>query len=196
MLTLTVVNRMLAVMGQAPINTLQSGNRWLGPCLGALNNENVQVQSKGYWFNTDITTFSPSAADGRVYLPSDIIGLMSVDIPVKQVSQRGPHLYDNKNGTEIFDTDVKLEIRRLVPFEKLPEVAANAVATRAIHWAQLTYDGDPGKVAKLEQYMREADIALNTEQTNQSRSNLIDSNRSIQMIRTFRRRTGNRIPIR
>jgi hypothetical protein len=195
MLKLTVVNRMLATLGQAPLNSLSSNSRWLGACLSALDQSDVEVQSRGWWFNEETVTLQPSALDSRIYLPGDTASV-SGDIVGNGIVQRGNRLYDLKNGTDLFTQEVTVTLRRQVPFEELPEQAANWIAAEAVYWFQTTYDGDEAKTRRLDAIRQAARMMFKAEDTTQRGANLVDSNRNVQLVRSFSRRQGYRIPTR
>ena len=196
MLKLTVVNRMLATLGQAPLNSLSSNSRWLGACLSALDQADAEGQSRGWWFNEEKITLQPSAVDSRIYLPGDTSSVTPHDLIDHGVVQRGDKLYDLANGTDLFTKEVTVTLRRRIPFEQLPEQAADWIAAEAIYWFQSTYDGDEGKTRRLDSMRQMAYRTFKNEDTNQRKANLVDSNQQVQLIRSFSRRQGYRIPTR
>ena len=196
MLKLTVVNRMLATLGQAPLNSLSSNSRWLGACLSALDQADAEAQSRGWWFNEETVTLQPSAIDSRIYLPGDTSSVTPQSVVDNGVVQRGGRLYDLVNGTDIFTKEIKVTLRRRIPFEELPEQAADWIAAEAIYWFQSTYDGDEGKTRRLDAARQSARMMFKAEDTNQRKANIVDSNHQVQLIRSFSRRQGYRIPTR
>jgi hypothetical protein len=167
----------------------------LGACLSALDQSDVEVQSRGWWFNEETVTLQPSALDSRIYLPGDTASV-SGDIVGNGIVQRGNRLYDLKNGTDLFTEEVTVTLRRQVPFEELPEQAANWIAAEAVYWFQTTYDGDEAKTRRLDAIRQAARMMFKAEDTTQRGANLVDSNRNVQLVRSFSRRQGYRIPTR
>lgn len=191
---LTVVNRMLATLGQSPLNSLQSNNRWLGACLTTLDQSDRDIQAKGWWFNSEPLTLTPSAVDSNIYLPGDTISVLA-DIP-GECAQRGNRLYNLEAGNYAFTKDVKVTLMRLVPFESLPELVAAYIAADAVYWFQSNYDGDVQKSSQLAQRLSLAKAEAKTEDITQRRVNRLDSNPGVQLVRSFSRRSGYRIPVR
>ncbi len=191
---LTVVNRMLATLGQSPVNSLQSNNRWLGSCLSTLDQYDRDIQARGWWYNSERLTLSPSAEDGQIYLPGDTINVLPTERDV--CAQRGNRLYNLHDDAYTFTKDTEVLLIRLVPFESVPELVAAYIAAEAVYWFQDNYDGDTQRSQRLNQRRLEARAEAKTEDTTQRRINRLDSNTSVQLLRSFSRRSGYRIPVR
>lgn len=191
---LTVVNRMLATLGQNPLNSLQSNNRWLGSCLSTLDQYDREIQAKGWWYNSESLTLAPSAEDSQIYLPGDTISVMPVDRDL--CAQRGNRLYNLHDDAYTFTRNVDVTLIRLVPFESVPELVAAYIAAEAVYWFQDNYDGDTQRSRSLNQRRLEAKAEAKTEDITQRRVNRLDSNPGVQLVRSFNRRSGYRIPVR
>ncbi len=110
---LSAVNAMLAVIGEAPLSTLD-GNALHADAVGArqaLHNTSRSVQAEGWYFNTEQNyPFTPDR-DGFITLPPNVV---SVDIePLNargnvDVIVRGDRLYDLENHTFAFDLYISL----------------------------------------------------------------------------------------
>lgn len=179
MQTLTVLNQMLGTMGEAPLNTLEDPHTFRGACLSRLDSENRRIQAKGWWFNMEEVTLNPML-DTRISLSGDTI---SVRTPSRNVIQRGRYLYDLEGGTPFFTSSLDVELIRLVPFESLPESAAQYVAASAVLKFQSSYDSDRAKTAELDMGMKEARIECMTEHIRNRRSNFIESNSKLQRLK-------------
>lgn len=191
---LTVVNRMLGTLGQSPLNSLTSTNRWLGACLSTLDQYDREIQARGWWYNAETLTLQPGAIDSQVYLPGDTINVLPA---VRgECAQRGNRLYNLHGDGYTFTKNVDVTLIRLVPFEELPEIMAAYIAAEATYWFQTQYDGDRIKSEQLAQHLNTARSEARTENISQRRVNLIDSNPNVQLVRSFNRRSGYRIPVR
>lgn len=190
MRTLDVVNEMLGTMGEAPLNTLEDPHTFRGACLSTLNKLSQNVQARGWWFNRETLEIQPSALDGSVYLPGDFI---SVRVPrdygrsTAAFVQRGRRLYDTVNGTFVFTRPVTVTLIRMIPFEDLPELAAQHIAALAVLQYQSKYDGDTAKTRevrdRVENPVTGTLFMLGSEEIRNSQSNFIDSNAKLQRLK-------------
>lgn len=182
MLILTVVNRMLATLGEAPLNALTDPHTFKTAAVTRLDTRNTAVQAAGWWFNTERLTLTPSVADGRLYLPGDVT---NVKVPNRRdIVQRGRLLYDTVNGTNVFTEDVKTLVVRKVNFDELPDIVAEYIAALAVLEFQTDFDGDSNKMKVLQGVAREATMNFNSEVTLQAQYNMLDSNTSLQRLKS------------
>ena len=128
---LEAINDMLAAVGEAPVNTLEdSQNVDVENAIRVLNKVNRQVQSKGWSFNhiedaylnVDITT-------KKIKWQDDLLYIVGTD-GTKYV-QRGEYVYDFDNQTDIFNSDIEVELIRLVDFDYMPSVARDYIVAKA-----------------------------------------------------------------
>lgn len=134
---LEAVNTMLSIIGEAPVNSLQTGLVDAETAETILNNVSREVQSRGWNFNTELDyVFSPNT-DGEVVLPSNIIRADRAQSEQKyrtsneEYIQRGNKIYDKSNHTFTISKKLKLDVIVLLDFEVLPEVARNYITLRA-----------------------------------------------------------------
>ncbi|HWL80103.1 MAG TPA: hypothetical protein VNR89_04060 [Roseomonas sp.] len=130
---LEAVNAMLAVIGEAPVNTLEdSGLLDASMARQLLRDTSREVQTRGWSWNTDkgfpLTPTAP--APGEIIVPSDALQVDPVDTTIDAVI-RGKRLWDRRNHTTLFDRTVKCDIIRLLPFEDVPQAARQYIAVRA-----------------------------------------------------------------
>lgn len=192
MQTLDVVNTMLGTMGEKPLNSLNDPHSYRGACLSTLSRINKQVQAKGYWFNREYLTLQPSALNGHIYLPGDFINVEVPRSPTRdttQIVQRGRRLYNTEGGVYTFDHAVDVILIRLVPFEDLPEAAAQHIAAMAVYQFQTEYDGDTAKGRQLEDRISNPTTgtlgAFNTENIRNERTNFLRSNYKLQRLKAI-----------
>lgn len=179
MQTLTVINRMLATMGEAPLASIEEDHAFRGACISTLDTESKAVQARGWWFNMEDLTLNPML-DKRIVVPGDFL---SIRTDSRDVAQRGRYLYDLSNGTLFFDRDVECKVIRHVPFADLPETAASYISAKAVLWFQMNYDGDEIRTRRLEREVNEAYAVMNIEHTRARKSNFIDSNVRLQRLK-------------
>ena len=180
MLKLTVVNDCLASMGETPLNAITDPHTYRGAALSKLDAANTEIQSRTWWFNRETMTIAPSPIDGRIYLPGDVIEVITA---VTAYVQRGNILYDAANGTDVFTSSVTMTIVRLLPFEQVPAVVAAYIAAKAVLVFQTEYDGDVAKARDLAKLMSEAQAYANAANIRNTAANLIDSNDRLMFIK-------------
>lgn len=130
---LSAVNTCLAAIGEAPISTLSG--QLTGDVLTAravLNEITVEVQSEEWVFNVEHDFPLVPNEDKEIVVPADIVAILtpSRDFSL-DVILRGPKLYDRANHTYTFDQTLTVNIKRLLPFESMPESARRYVSLKA-----------------------------------------------------------------
>jgi hypothetical protein len=143
---LDAINSILAAIGEAPINSLDADL----PVAAAVAKNTLaeisrEVQSRGWWFNTEYDAVLPRSGDTTISLQPNTLAVEfdeSTRFDFDPI-QRGPKLYDRKSRSATFTKD--LTASRLVlglPFEELPEVARRFITVRA---ARITHDRTIGE---------------------------------------------------
>ncbi len=168
---LDVVNRGLSLLGQLPVNDLQTPHPAVPSILNHLTMANKQVQADKLWFNYERTTLIPQP-DGTIVVPSDIASIDAVDTR-NDISQRGRYLYNHATGTRTFDGPIEVFLHRVVPFEELPPTAAVYVMTQALLRLQAGLDGDGPRYSDLQSEDVQALRRMTAENTRNVRANLL-----------------------
>lgn len=131
---LQAVNAMLAVIGEAPINTLNQ------PMLAdaslaqtTLSLVSREVQLRGWAFNREYEYPITPDINGNILIPSNCVQIhvaqsMKADWDLQW---RGGKMYDRYNRTIIFTQTIKFDMKVLLTFEDLPEAARNYILCRA-----------------------------------------------------------------
>lgn len=179
MQTLTVVNDMLATLGESPLNSLSDPHEFKASALSTLDSHNKQIQAKGWWFNRDRVTL-PLATDGTLVLPGDTLSYVS-DTP--GYVKRGFLVYNQIESTSTFTAADTGVIVRLVPFEQLDELPAGYISTAATLWFQQNFDADRAKTENLITKLRGMANDLGAEDIRQTGANLINNNVRLQRIK-------------
>lgn len=179
---LDVVNEMLGSMGETALNSLTQSHTFLAPAKKVFEDQDRDIQARGWWCNTEDLTGSPSPTDGMIYLPNDIL---DIRCPRKhrRVVQRGNRLYDMVAGDYVFTEDIPLVIVRHVPFEQLPEALAQYIAAAAVERFQSSYDGDSTKTRALMQATADARAQANTVHTRNAKINFMDYSAALWRLR-------------
>lgn len=194
---LSAVNAMLAVIGEAPLSTLD-GNALHADAVSArqtLHNTSRSVQAEGWYFNTEYNYPLTPDRDGFVTLPPDIVsvdveplntGWRNVDVVV-----RGKRLYDLENHTYAFDPETcyKATVLLILPFDELPETAKDYIMIRAGRRFQGEAVGSETLAQFTQQDEFNARASLMREQIRNNDSNFLSPHRNS----TFGMNTINRI---
>lgn len=128
---LEAINDMLAAIGEAPVNTLEdSQNVDVENAIRVLDKVNRQVQSKGWSFNhIEDTYLNVDITTKKIKWQDDLLYLVGTD-GTKYI-QRGDYVYDFDNQTDTFESDIEVEIIRLVAFDYMPPVARDYIVAKA-----------------------------------------------------------------
>jgi hypothetical protein len=133
---LEAVNTMIAVIGEAPVNTL-GGTAvpiTVVQAENVLDETNRAVQSEGWHFNTEYEyELTPDATTSKITLPGNTL---KVDLdPEKYTNvdavQRGLKLYDRKNHTDVWSGPIKATITFQLDFTESPEQIRHYVTIKA-----------------------------------------------------------------
>ena len=149
---LSAVNSILGSIGQAPITSLDFTNPEISYIHNLLREVNVDVQNEGWSFNTEYhVTYSPNT-DGYFVIPPNVIRFDVHDnqnIKTTDVVKRNGRLYDKYNHTDVFTSDLSLDVVTLYEFDDLPSVFQRYITYRAAGRAAAQLVGNPQLVQLL-----------------------------------------------
>lgn len=157
---LDAINDILAAVGEAPVNSLEdSQNVDVENAIRVLEKVNRQVQSKGWSFNhVNETKLNRDLTTRHIKWQDDILYIVGTD-GTKYV-QRGDYVYDFDNQTDLFDSDIEVELIRLVDFDYMPNVARDYIVAKAARIFQSQTLDDDSIGQNLLQQEQEAWAAL------------------------------------
>ena len=131
---LDAINSMLIGIGEAPVNTLNSGLQEAEVAAIVLDTISREVQTLGWAFNTDIRyTLSPNNSK-NIVLPSNALRVDTTGLKrsyTTDVIERDGKLYDRTKNTFEFDDELEVDIIFLFDFAEVPEVARRYISLRA-----------------------------------------------------------------
>lgn len=171
MTELDVLNKMLATLGEAPLQDLDEEH----PLVPAAKRQIVATigieLGRGWWFNRETVELHPDPHSGFVYVPGDTL---SVDpaVTTSHLVQRGRRLYDTQNSTYSIAETVTVKLVRGLPFEDLPPNAQVLIAAEATVRFNLDYEGDRQKLEEAKAESRIARIELGREEIRNTDVNL------------------------
>lgn len=132
MTELEAVNAMLAAVGDAPINSLSAVYANADMARQTLHNVNRQVQSEGWWFNTDYEVLHTANLAGNIVIASDVLKVsVSRSNLISDYVLRDNMLYDRMNNTFTIPS-ANLDLVRFLPFEDMPNSAREYITVLAV----------------------------------------------------------------
>lgn len=130
---LDAINALLSAIGESPINTLEvSGLADVAAAKAVLNEVSRAVQTVGWHFNSEDDYPLSRDVDGRIALPSNVLKIDTTDeYAHADVVQRGTTLYNKTTRSDIFATDLEVNIVFLLGWNQLPQVARHYIMVKA-----------------------------------------------------------------
>ncbi len=131
---LQAVNVMLGYLGEQPATVITGSSLPLTvtQAVSILDEVSKEIQAEGWFFNREKdVVFTPDSGDSTITLDNDVLSCDSIDGHKDQVVARGLKLYDLKNNTYEFTSDVKVELVRFLAWDYLPEAARRYISIRA-----------------------------------------------------------------
>lgn len=188
---LTTVNDCLAIMGEAPLNSLVEEHAYKAAALATLARVSKTVQSREWWYNLENLTITASPADGRLYLPGDAGTVRPVGTSSDLV-QRGRVLYNLATGTDAFEAGFScaVQITRVLPLGDVPVSVADLIVAKTVLEFQNLYDGDQTKTRNLGELVARLQQEAKIEHIRNRKVNLIDNNERLARIRNHVYSTG------
>jgi Tail tubular protein len=181
---LNVVNACLATMGQRPINAITDPHPWRSAAQDKLVEANTNVQGRGWWFNMELLTLTPSIVDSNIYLPSDTLDVRTES---QFYVMRTNRVFNLNGGTYLFTSPITVRLIRNIPFADMPSPAQDYIEALAVLNFQRDYDGDSTKTRQLTERYMDARAAFNKSATLASKTNMIDNNVRLARIKFYTR---------
>jgi len=131
---LEAVNRVLQMMGEAPVNSLAGQYGLAQQAEEMLKDVSRKVQSDGWSFNTDYERdMTPDAVTKEVAVGPNVSRVVvdPYNYPSLEVVQRGGKLYDRRGKTYQFTQAFKADVTYMLDWDELPEHARQYIAIKA-----------------------------------------------------------------
>lgn len=186
--TLEVVNSMLGLLGELPVNSITDPHTLIPAALAAITNQNSLVQVDFWWFNVEYPTLIPQAGSGLILVPEDAASVDSLT-QYPRLAVRGNRLYNLDDITDVFTQPLRVRLHRVLPFSDAPAIARAHIAAKAKLEFQMAYDGDGTKAQFIQQEIKETYIRLHSEHIRNAKANML-MRQSVQ--HTLNRITGSR----
>ena len=169
---LDVVNSMVGLVGELPLNTVDTTHPLVPAALSSLNNQTSFVQADLWWFNVEYPTLLPQVGSGFLLVPADTASVDSLT-QNPRLAVRGDRLYNLDAVTDVFSQPLRVRLHRVLPFTDAPLVARAHIAAKAKLEFQMAYDGDSSKAQMLQQEIRETYIRLHSEHIRNAKANML-----------------------
>ena len=168
---LSAVNNILGAIGQSPLTTLNFDNPEVSFIYNLLRDANVDTQAEGWHFNTEKhVKYTPDSVTGKIAIGNDILSMDAHDNHIRRqynLVRRNGFLYDKQDHTDVFTSDIDLDVVRLYLFEDLPIVFRRFITYRASAAAATQLVANPNLVRLLTNQAGLARAALQEYECNQ-----------------------------
>lgn len=130
---LDAVNRVLQMLGEAPVNSLQGQFGLAKQAEDSLNDVSRTLQTEGWSFNTDLEKTLERNSSNEIELSSNVSRVVvdNLEYPDIDVVQRGDKLYDRRNNRYTFDEDLIVDMTTILEWDLLPEHARQYITIKA-----------------------------------------------------------------
>ena len=175
---LEAANIMLSTISVAPVSTLEvPGDLNVSVAKQILYNTAREVESYGYYFNTDAKYPLARDTDDEIILPRNVL-FVSVDRDFwsYDATLRGLKLYNRSEQTYKFDKDLTGSVTFFLEWDDLPQPARQYIAIKAARKFQLRMLPDEYTSKYSQQEELEAKAQLEDYDAMERQYNLADSN--------------------
>lgn len=138
---LEAVNSLLRFIGEQPVSALddsQVSSSYIAQRI--IHDISRQVQTVGWWFNTEQEYELAIDNDGYINVPTNVLKIDPSDTSYNYVL-RGTRLYNKVDHTYVFTENVEVDLVFFLPFEELPQTARHYVMTKALKEFQISVLG-------------------------------------------------------
>tara|TARA_B100001758_G_C18241303_1_gene520713 strand:+ start:192 stop:800 length:609 start_codon:yes stop_codon:yes gene_type:complete len=175
---LEAVNRVLQMLGEAPVNSLQGQFGLAKQAEDSLNDVSRKIQSEGWSFNTDYEVTLQRNTSNEIPVGASVsrVVVSPTEYPDYDVIQRGAKLYDRRRQSYTFTEDLKADVTSLLVWDDLPEHAHQYIMIKAGRQLQeaILGSGDLTKINLTQEL--EARSQFLEEETTKSEHNMLRGN--------------------
>ena len=175
---LEAVNRVLQMLGEAPVNSLQGQFGLAKQAEDSLNDVSRKIQAEGWSFNTDYEVTLQRNTSNEIPVGASVsrVVVSPTEYPDYDVIQRGAKLYDRRRQSYTFTEDLKADVTSLLTWDDLPEHAHQYIMIKAGRQLQEAILGS-GALTKINLTQElEARSQFLEEETTKSEHNMLRGN--------------------
>ena len=169
---LEAVNEILSSIGEAPVNSLESGMDDANMALQILRSVSRETQSIGWYFNREQGFVLSPDDKGEVLVPENTLRL---DSGRKDLMLRSGKLYDSKRHTFCIEQPVRVDLVLGLHFNDMPEVARRFITLKAARVFQQRTVSSQSLAPHLMADEQAAWAALRADEIEAVNTNLFDS---------------------
>ena len=166
---------MLAIIGESPVVSVDVPIPEVTNALEVLHTVSLEVQSKGWDFNTDTGYPLSPGVDGAIAVPSNAIRVDASEVSAS-IQVRAGKLYDKANRSSIFTEAVHVDVVWFFEFEELPQPAKQYIYIKAARRFQREHLGSTTIEKLTEQDENESFVGLLDYETESADFNLLTGN--------------------
>jgi hypothetical protein len=156
---LEAVNKVLRAVGEAPVSSVDSQNPYAVSAREIIKEKNKDIQSQGWWFNTQRDLKLSPDLQKYIGVPSNTLAIHQ-DEEDGYLAVRGDSLFNLKDNTFFFEEPVVIDIIEMVNFDYLPFVASKVITASAAVEMQRAYEMDRYRLDSLSQEYQMAYMEL------------------------------------
>ena len=184
---LEAVNKILAVAGDSPVQTLDDNYIQADLALSILTRASRKVQSAGWWFNEEESYPLTPDLSGFITLGTNVISAVALN-DAGTVIQRGNRLYDRQERTYIFTQQVLVDTILMLDWSELPQAARAYITDVACTQYNHDFFGSTDIRENLAKNEQMTYLILKQEDTDSRDINMLNNSRSHSI--AFRNRRG------
>lgn len=184
---LEAVNKILAVAGDSPVQTLDDDYIQADLALAVLTRASRKVQSAGWWFNEEERYPLIPDIGGLITLGTNVISAVAND-DAGTVVQRGNRLYDRQERTYVFTQQVLVDTILMLDWTELPQSAREYITDVACTQYNNDFFGSNDIRENLAKNEQMTYLILKQEDTDSRDINMLSNSRSHSI--AFRNRRG------
>jgi hypothetical protein len=132
---LEAVNTMLSVIGEAPVNSLESTSKTSDVIMAEklLNEVSREVQASGWHFNIEKDVEISPDSNNNILIPTSAarVDVEPDNAKDKEYVQRGSKIYNKSDKTFVITSALKCTIIYMLSWEDLPQSARQYIMIRA-----------------------------------------------------------------
>lgn len=174
---LDAINICLRAVGESPVTSTDSKNPYVIAAKNIIDDKNKDIQSQGWYYNTQRSLRLPVDINGFIYVPLNTLAINTSD-EAGAIAIRGDKLFDLYNNTNIFSAPMVLDLVESVEFRDIPYVAAKYIAYSSAEEMQSSYEVDQLKVQILSQKVQLAGIEMKKVERRNRNSNSLNAPQS------------------
>jgi hypothetical protein len=171
---LQAVNIMLSVIGEAPVNTITGTNSVdVSVAKNILDETSMSIQSMGWNYNTEKEVTVSLDSNNKIPLPANCVQADSYS-RVHNVTTRNGFLYDLDKKTDVFSSDISLNLVTVQQFEHIPEYARRYITMKSARRFAARFLGDKEITKLIGQDEQEALVAYHQADSREADINMLE----------------------